>query len=204
MNGFKTDPVRSNYDNLAATYESRWLNFNAAVRRWVMDRFPDSATGSVIDLGCGTGAMLRMVHERRPAMKLTGIDISPDMLAIARRDVPEATLIEDDITTAPREAFDVVLSLNILHHLDDAAAHLAMIKQLCKAGGTAFLCDFSIDTMRMGIADGWWRLSHPAYRKGFSAVRLRRMIGDTGLAIRDRAILKPDWFWRLQIYRLGA
>lgn len=196
--------VIRDYAALAARYEMRWSGFNGAVRQWVMDRFPDSGTGSVIDLGCGTGAMLRLIHERHPAMQLTGVDVSPDMLAVARRNAPEAKLVENDIVSVPQKKFDVVLSLNVLHHMDDGAAHLAMLEKLCAHGGTLFLCDFSIDTTRIKIAEKWWSLSNPAYRKAFTQHDLRRMIGDAGLAIRDQAILKPDWFWRLQIYKLAV
>lgn len=177
------------------------------VRRWVITRFPDIENGSVLDIGCGTGAMLRIVHEKRPGMKLTGIDVSPDMLAIARRNAPKTKIIEADIAaivTPPQNTFDAVLSLNVLHHLDDADAHLAILKKICKPGGTVFLCDFSIDTIRMRMAGYWWGLRHPSYRKAFAPRRLRRMIAAAGLTITDHAILTPDWFWRLQIYHLKA
>ena len=90
--------------------------------------------GSILELGCGTGTILAGLGSIGP---LTGIDRSPEMLAIAREKVPSARLIEDDITTfALGETFDVVLCVfDTLNHIttfegwtslfDRARTHLA-------------------------------------------------------------------------------
>jgi len=71
---------------------------------------------SLLELGCGTGTMLEGLGGIGP---LTGIDRSPEMLAIARSKVPAARLIEDDITTFELgEHFDVVICVfDTLNHV---------------------------------------------------------------------------------------
>lgn len=168
-----------------------------------MDRFPDMEQGTVLDAGCGTGIILRMIHDRHPQLKLTGIDISPDMLALARANIPAATLVEGNVAEGISGSFDVVLSLNVLHHLENQAAHLEDIKKACNLGGIIFLCDFSMDTIRIRIADFVWRLVQPGYRGAFTSSQMRSMIAKAGLKVVDHSILSPGPFWRLQIYRLS-
>jgi SAM-dependent methyltransferase len=58
-----------------------------------------SAPGSVADFACGTGRVLEFLGRYFPAP--VGIDVSPDMLALARARCPRAKLILGDVTTTP-------------------------------------------------------------------------------------------------------
>ncbi len=89
---------------------------------------------AVLELGCGTGAILAGLGS---GFTLTGIDLSPAMLDVARRRCPTARLIEGDITSFDLgETFDVVICVyDTLNHVTDftlwcavfanVAAHLA-------------------------------------------------------------------------------
>ena len=64
---------------------------------------------SVADFACGTGRVLEFLGRHYPHP--VGIDISPDMLALARDRCPEATVVLGDVTTSPALApgpFDLI------------------------------------------------------------------------------------------------
>ncbi len=196
-----TAAVQNDYARLAATYEARWAAFLSVTRDWVMGHLPQTPPPqSIFDFGCGTGVMLQKLGTRFPDAALTGVDISPAMLEIAAQNAPQATLLSDknQVTTQ----HDLVLSLNVLHHLPDAAAHLEFLRERCAQGGTIILCDFAIDGLKMGIAELYWRVAHPAHNRAYSSNLLRNMIEKKGLRIQAQSLLKPDNFWRLQIYKL--
>ena len=68
-----------------------------------------SAPGSAADFACGTGRVLEFLDRYFPAP--VGIDVSPDMLALARSRCPRARLILGDVTTTPGLApgpFDLI------------------------------------------------------------------------------------------------
>jgi SAM-dependent methyltransferase len=73
-------------------------------------RSPGSpAASSVADFACGTGRVLEFLDGYSPAP--VGIDVSPDMLALARARCPRAKLILGDVTTMPSLApgpFDLI------------------------------------------------------------------------------------------------
>lgn len=76
----------------------------------------------ILDLGTGTGVTARRVLGVHPQARLVGIDVSPTMLAAARRVLPaEAELrvarFEDPLPPGP---FDLVVSALAVHHLDGA------------------------------------------------------------------------------------
>jgi len=74
------------------------------------------AAGSLLELGCGTGAVLAGLA---PGLRVTGVDLSPEMLATASRNAAAARLVEADITTfSLGTRFDVVICVfDTLNHL---------------------------------------------------------------------------------------
>jgi len=85
------------------------------------------ATGTgaadILELGTGTGQTAERVLDRHPAARLTGIDGSADMLAVARSRLPAGRAdlregrLEDPLPPGP---YDVVVSALAVHHLDAA------------------------------------------------------------------------------------
>ena len=83
----------------------------------------------VLDLGCGTGALTRVLHERTGARQTLGVDSSPEML---ERAASQATIglsfQQADIATfVPERPAELVLSNAALHWLDDHPALFARI-----------------------------------------------------------------------------
>ncbi len=83
--------------------------------RGYLGRYLPSAR-SLLELGCGTGALLRGLAQD---MAVTGVDRSPDMLAAAARNVPAAHLVQAEMTSfSLGTRFDVVICMfDTLNHL---------------------------------------------------------------------------------------
>lgn len=88
----------------------------------LLARIPPLDPGTIVDLGCGTGAATRLLAERWPRARVVGIDRSPEMLARAAADDArhavewQASAIED---WRPRAPVDLVFSNAALHWLPD-------------------------------------------------------------------------------------
>jgi 2-polyprenyl-3-methyl-5-hydroxy-6-metoxy-1,4-benzoquinol methylase len=79
---------------------------------------PAGPEGTLLDVGCGYGDLLRALARRHPRLRLAGIDLH---VADARAATPpEIELIEGDVFALER-AFDLIVSSQFVHHLDDAA-----------------------------------------------------------------------------------
>jgi ubiquinone/menaquinone biosynthesis C-methylase UbiE len=75
--------VTEQYARLAAEYDSRWSRYVQATTDATIQRLPD-APGRVLDIGCGTGALLSRLQEMPSASQLWGVDASAEMLGVAR------------------------------------------------------------------------------------------------------------------------
>jgi trans-aconitate 2-methyltransferase len=99
-------------------------------------RIPLEHPQTVVDLGCGTGNVTRMLRSRWPGAGVTGVDASPQMLAEARKE--EASIAWEQTELGawdPAMKYDLVFSNAALHWLD---GHPGLFKRLAAkvtAGG---------------------------------------------------------------------
>ena len=91
----------------------------------------------VLDLGCGTGALTRVLHERTGARQTIGVDSSAEMLARAATQVTTGlTFLQADLAVfSPERPADLVLSNAALHWLDDHPALFARLFEMIAPRG---------------------------------------------------------------------
>jgi trans-aconitate 2-methyltransferase len=93
--------------------------------------------GRVVDLGCGTGELTRVLHERAGASETLGIDSSEAMLARSRSYAGDGLgfELEDIADWAPSEPFDLVFSNAALHWVEDHTELFAKLTAALRPGG---------------------------------------------------------------------
>jgi len=100
--------------------------------------------GSVLDVGCGTGALARRLAA--VGYRVTGADPSEGMLEVMRRRSPELRAVRAPGTELPFESdsFDVVLSIATFHHIaepDAVRRTLAEMTRVSRPGGRILIWD---------------------------------------------------------------
>ena len=104
----------------------------------------------LLEVGTGVGAVLAVLGQEFPGLRLTGVDIEPKQLAYARghleRSGVEADLVEADALALPFEdaSFDHVWMMWLLEHIPDAPAALREARRVLVPGGriTAIEVDY--------------------------------------------------------------
>lgn len=117
----------------------------------------------MLDVGCGTGDLTLEVARRVGSSGLVaGIDAAPEMVARARQKAERRHMAIDfrvepvERLTFADQAFDVVVSSLVFHHLPDALKReaLAEIRRVLKPGGRLLLVDL------LGRTHGYLLHSH--------------------------------------------
>jgi SAM-dependent methyltransferase len=132
--GFRTE----SFDLLEAVEgDSFWFKGRNKLIFWALDRYFPNAK-SLLEVGCGTGYVLSGISRHRPEIALTGVEPYAKGLEIARRRVPEATLMQLDGRRLPFEAhFDIVSAFDVLEHVVDDDRLVAELARAVRPGGGA-------------------------------------------------------------------
>lgn len=145
----------------------------------------------VVDLGTGSGRMLTLLGKK--AKMSVGLDLSHNMLNIARANVAKAGLEKVELrhgdifaTRLPEHSADLVLVHQVLHYLADPAAAVAEAARLVSPGGRLLIVDFAPHQLEQ------LRDEHQHRRLGFGDSEMRRWLAEAGLNAGAATTLPPD------------
>lgn len=137
--------VRADFDGIARVAEaagSASSEVLGAYEAYLLRHVPP-ACGAALEIGCGTGEFARRLA--RQADHVDALDLSPEMIRVARArsaGIPTLAFRVADVAAAPpaAEAYDCVVSIGTLHHLDAPRA-LRDMRAALRPGGTLLLLD---------------------------------------------------------------
>lgn len=103
-----------------------------------LERAGVAASERVLDYGCGTGSLTRLLSERFRVV--AGHDPSAESLSLARQQAPRATFHADE-ASIPDASFDVAILSGVLHHVPprERAGVLALVVRKLVPGGRLFV-----------------------------------------------------------------
>jgi ArsR family transcriptional regulator len=145
---------------------------------------------SMLDLGTGTGRLLELFAPlyRRGV----GIDLSREMLAVARANldragVPHAQVRQGDIFAPPveRDSFDLITMHQVLHYLDEPGAAIREAARLLRPSGRLVIVDFAPHTLE------FLRDEHAHLRLGFSDQQIAEWFSEAGLDVEATKAFEP-------------
>lgn len=161
-----------------------------AVDGAVRDALGNRPIGALLDLGTGTGRMLRLLAPL--AGRSVGVDANHSMLAVARAELeraglPQVELRQGDILAPPvaRNGFDVVTIHHVLHFLDDPGRALREAATTLAPGGRLVVVDFAPH------ANESFRTEMAHRRLGFSHAQIAEWFEAAGLDVESARDLPP-------------
>ncbi|MGA0370060.1 MAG: ubiquinone/menaquinone biosynthesis methyltransferase [Kiritimatiellia bacterium] len=146
----KRDYNRHLFKEVAPRYDliTRMLSFgrDAAWKKWMIGQLSANRNAGILDLACGTGDITRALALRFPEATVTGLDLSPEMLEIARRQAPESLhFVQGDMTNTGREnnSCEIVTGGYALRNAPELSTALSEVQRILIPGGLAAFLDFS-------------------------------------------------------------
>jgi ubiquinone/menaquinone biosynthesis C-methylase UbiE len=134
--------------------------------------------GAIVDIGCGPADVVIRLAKAAPQARITALDGSAPMLALARTAVDAAgvadrlSLLHARIPGPPpaSQSFDVVLSKDLLHHLPDPMVLWSEVMRLGRPGAAIYVMDLmrpdSEEAARAMVKEGAGS-EHPILQRDF-------------------------------------
>ena len=99
----------------------------------------------ILDAGCGTGNLLKILEDKNASLKLYGVDISKEMLKIARKKLKNAKIKLEaaEKLSFKKNYFDYIFSVDAFHHYYDCSLVMKNFYRVLKKNGHLIVVDFS-------------------------------------------------------------
>ena len=147
------------YDNIAERYDQVWSARFEAVARQIWALVPPHAGDRLLDIGTGTGIMLRSLAQVAPGAVLTvGCDRSAGMLLRAREWVAGVRVLVADAIALPfrDESFHLATASFVLSHIHDYPRALAETLRVLKPSGRLAVSSWAPPSDPYSAAWGEW------------------------------------------------
>ncbi len=164
---------------------------DAAVEQAIREALADRPIRTLLDLGTGTGRILELFGP--DIDRGLGIDLSLDMLALARARIERAGLRNCSVRqgdiydlAVPAASFDAVIVHQVLHFLDDGARAIREAARVLAPGGRLLVVDFAPHDLE------FLREEHAHRRLGFAEETVDQWIAASGLDMTMHRSLAPE------------
>ena len=179
--------VRTAYNRCAMDYAGQKRTTPGAELNLITERLAPSS--NILDVGCGAG--IPVAQHLAETFSLTGIDISSNMIALAKKNVPTASFITADVmaTEFPAGSFDAIVSFYAIFHIP-RQEHLNLFRRFAQWLRPGGLLLFTI--ARKDDGPGYTEddfFGETMYWSNFGPSTYEKFLTETGFQIERKGIV---------------
>ncbi|MBS3078730.1 class I SAM-dependent methyltransferase [Candidatus Pacearchaeota archaeon] len=138
------DKNKKFFNKIARYYDNKiFLKYLTNSQNKMLDFIKIKENSKILDAGCGTGNLLHLLEKQNKKYNLSGIDISEEMLKIAKKKLINVKLkLQSTENIYFKESFDYVFSTEAFHHYSDYNLIMENFNKILKKDGKLIVLDF--------------------------------------------------------------
>ncbi|MCZ3365230.1 MULTISPECIES: class I SAM-dependent methyltransferase [Methanobacterium] len=174
---------KKSFNQQAENYDAGYYGKHAnALYNTVLQKLNQFSFNKLLDVGCGTGNLLSLISSKYE-VQIVGIDLSPEMLNIARNKLDETAdlrLCDSESLPFNDNSFDMVICTDSFHHYPNPANVLAEVKRVLKAGGNFIITDPWLATPFRQFANIFMPFNKDGDIKIYGESEIRKLLENAG------------------------
>ena len=168
----------------------RVRSFTLGQKKSLLENETGIAAGSVLDVGCGTGAFLHKM--RSGGWQAIGLEPDAGAREKARQLYQMQVFPSEELFALPPDSIDAITLWHVLEHVHELHRYVAQIKNLLKPYGRLFIAVPNHTSADAGkYQAGWAAFDVPRHLYHFSPYSMNILLNQHGLQIKK---IKPMWF----------
>lgn len=194
--------VVNHYARLAPAYDRLWDRYTRNSLGKLVASLPLQGGEHLLDVACGTGRLAELLRRVHGNIRTTGVDLSPDMIRVARQRMPESPTTAWQVGTLAsakldEQSFDVITCNSAFHLFVNQREALGRMARLVRPGGLVAIVDWCREYPQMGAIQRLARLPGRQYRNILTRAELGEMLVEAGLEPIVVERFPATWFWRM-------
>ena len=196
--------VRQQYNQKANIYDRRWSGYLAKTLSFLQNWAQITPSEGVLDVACGTGELERLLLQDNPQQRITGVDLSQEMLNTAKQKLstyPQVfwqTAKASELPFGDR-CYDVVVCASSFHYFDDPIASLTEMKRVLKPGGRVIILDWCKDYWACRIIDLVLKVFDRAHQQCYTQTEFHSLLTKAGFKIRRDTKFCHGILWEFMV-----
>ena len=199
--------VIQEYDQVAKIYDRRWNSYNTKTLTFLKNWADILPQATVLDVGCGTGEFETFILRDNPKQQIKGVDISEQMLLVARQKFIAHPNVSFQIAGASNlpfanHSFDIIVSASAFHFFDDPVAALAEMKRVLKPDGKVFILDWCKDYFFCRLIDLYLKIFNSAHKRCYTQAEFHELLTAANSDIQRAAKFNFDVIWGMMVVEM--
>lgn len=198
------------YARYAPVYDRRFARYSQSTLDAALAAIPATGAQELMDVACGTGMLAERLAERRPDLRVTGIDISPDMLAVARHRLPggqfDWKVGKAEALPVEGESYDVLTCNSAFHLVQAPEQALAEFHRVLKPGGVFVLVDWCREYLAIRAMAVFYRYFGRHHRSIRTLEEMSSLVDAAEFTIEHHRRFRVGLYWGMMciVARKGA
>lgn len=198
--------VSRKYDLLAPIYDFIWRNYTRTTIEKAVKMAGLKGGESILDIGCGTGALEAMLEKMHGGHDMFACDISSVSIDRAINKISDNSRITFAVgdflhVDIPDKRYDVVFSLSNLHYFKHPEKFFIKAHALARPGAALVLVDWCRNGFRAKFYQAFLSRLDQGFQKIYSQTEMRELLGQTGWIVEDEERFSVRGYWTMVAVR---
>lgn len=190
------------WEKLAPKYNGLWVQkyslgpTRREVKKIVLPLLAENSKLQILEVGCGTGQLIKEISEQYPKVHYLGIDVAENMVEIAEKDNAGESVsfehcpVEDFVS---EEKYDVIICTHAFPYFPEKEEVLKKMAELCKKNGRVIIANSSTNSLK-DLLINFGLKATTSRAKYLSIEEMKKLFEGAGLDLKDVRIIREKFY----------